>query len=84
MTRSELQKHIDLYKKTENIISELDEKYGINFWDSATPNFYNNYNLLIHNLLVNIFGEANTCTIEEYVFDQLNISFDELCNILEI
>lgn len=84
MTRDELYKHIELYKKTEQIIFELSEKYGIEVWNSKCPNFYNNYNLLIHNLLVSIFGENNTNLIEEYIFEQTDMSFDELCKILQI
>lgn len=84
MTRDELYKHIKLYKKTEQIIFELGNKYGIEVWNSKYPNFYNNYNLLIHNLLVSIFGEENTNLIEEYIFEQTDISFDELCKILNI
>lgn len=84
MTRKELEKHIKLYKETENIIFELDNKYGINVWNSNIPNFYNNYNLLIHNLIVGIFGEENAELIEEYIFEQNNLTFDELCNHLNI
>lgn len=78
MTKAELKKHIDLYKETEQVITDLDDKYGINVWDSRHPNFYNNYNLLIHNLLVEIFGDEKTELLEDYMFDQTDITFDEL------
>ena len=78
MTKAELKKHIDLYKETEQIITDLDDKYGIKVWDSRYPNFYNNYNLLIHNLLVEIFGDEKTELLEDYMFDQTDMTFDEL------
>jgi hypothetical protein len=84
MTKDELQKHINLYRDTEYLVSELNSKYGINIQDSKNPNFYNNYNLIIHNLLVSIFGDLNVDLLEEYIFDQTNISFDELCQKLGI
>lgn len=84
MTRDELQKHIELYRNTEDIVFELDEKYGINIWNSKNPNIYNSYNLLIHNLLVEIFGEDNTELIENYIFEETNLTFEQLCEILKI
>lgn len=84
MTRDELQKYIKLYRNTEDTVFELDEKYGINIWNSKNPNIYNNYNLLIHNLLVQIFGEDNTELIESYIFEETNLTFEQLCEILKI
>lgn len=86
MTKDELRKHIQLFQDTEEIINLLDKKYGINIINSGLtkPNFYNNYNMLIHNLLVSIFGDLNTDLIEEYCFGQVSISFDELCNRLNL
>lgn len=82
MTKDELKNHINLYKKTESIILELDNNYGIQVWNSYNPNFYNNYNLMIHNLLLSIFGEDGVELIEEYIFDQITITFDELWECL--
>ena len=84
MTRDELQKHIKLYKATEDTVLELDKKYGRNIWESSSPNIYNNYNLLIHNLLVDIFGDEKTDLIESYIFEQLTITFEQLCEKLNI
>lgn len=78
MTKEELEKHINLYRDAEKDITELDDKYGIRIWDSTNPNFYNKYNLVIHNLLKNIFGEENTWLIEDYIFKQIDMSFDDL------
>lgn len=84
MTRDKLQKHIELYKSTEDTVFELDEKYGINIWNSRNPNIYNNYNLLIHNLLVEVFGEENTELIESYIFEETDLTFEQLCEFLKI
>ena len=84
MNKMQLLKHIELFRQTEGIIQELDSKFGINIWDSKIPNFYNNYNLLIHNLLSVIFEENQVNLIEEFIFDETNLTFDELCQILKI
>lgn len=88
MTKDELKKHIQLYKETEDIVMKLDSDYGIslcNMGPSSKNNFYNNYNLIIHNLLVSIFGDLKTDLIEEYAFDQWSeMTFNDLCNRLEI
>lgn len=84
MTKQQLLKNIELYKETEESIFKLDTEFGINIWNSANPNFYNNYNLIIHNLWIEIFGENNTELLENFVFEQIDISFDELCEILKV
>lgn len=67
---------------------QLANEFGINLCNlgpSSKNNFYNNYNLLIHNLLVSIFGDQKADLIEEYAFDQhKDMTFDDLCNRLEI
>jgi len=84
MTKQQLLKNIELYKETEKSIFKLDTEFGINIWDSANPNFYNNYNLIIHNLWIEIFGESNTELLENFVFEQTDMSFDELCENLKV
>ena len=86
MNKDDLRKHIQLFQDTEEIVKLLNEKFGVNIINSglSKPNFYNNYNLLIHNLLVSIFGDLNTDLIEEFCFGQLDISFDELCNRINL
>ena len=82
MNKDDLKKHIELYKSTEQTIFELDNKFGINIWNSAKSNFYNNYNLIIHNLLLDIFGEEKVELLEDFIFDQTNLTFDQLWEIL--
>ena len=84
MTKQKLNELIQLYINTEKTVEELDTKYGICIWDSKNPNFYNNYHLIIHNLFVEIFGDLKTDILEEYLWAQRDISFDKLCDILNI
>jgi hypothetical protein len=84
MTKSELKTHIDLYRSTEQSVINLDNEYGINIWNGYNPNFYNNYNLIIHNLLVSIFGDMKTDLIEDYIFNQIEMTFDELWETLNV
>ena len=84
MTKKELENHITRYRNVENVIYELDNKYGINFFNAKFSNFYNEYNYIIHSLLVSIFGNEKTDTIEEFIFEQNNVTFDELCKYLNI
>lgn len=84
MNKESLKKHIDLYRLTEKNIQNLYQEHGICVWDSPKPNFYNNYNWIIHCLLLEIFNEEKVDLLEHYIFNQIDISFDELCNKLEI
>lgn len=84
MTKKQLKEHIDRYRKVEETITELDDKYGIQVWNARTSNFYNEYNYLIHELLVDIFGEEGTALIEDYEFEQTTMTFDELCDFLGV
>lgn len=84
MTKQELKDYIELYRKTEQQITDLDDKYGIRIWDSAEPNFYNNYNLLLHKLLLQIFGTVKTNLLEDYIFNSIEITEDDLYESLDV
>lgn len=84
MRKSQLKEYIDLYRETEKSITDLDDKFGIRIWDSKDSNFYNNYNLMLHKLLVIIFDEVKVDLLEDYIFEQIEMTFDELCKALEI
>lgn len=75
---------IDKYSEAEEIISQLDNDYGINLWDSSNENFYNKYNYCIFELLQSIFGEDGRMLIEDYLFGGLDATFDDICISLEI
>lgn len=82
MDKSKLKLIIDKYKSAESEISELDSKYGICIYNARNENFFNKYNDIIFRLIEDIVGYENKCLIEEYIFEQTDMTFDELCNIL--
>lgn len=82
MKKDELKKLIEKYQFAEQQVTKLDDEFGIRLWDSNKPNFYNEYNYIIFNLLEQIYGEANRILIEDYIFEQNSITFDELWNSL--
>lgn len=84
MTREKLSEFIDLYRESESIILRLYLEFGIDLYSSNKPNIYNNFNLLIHELLVEICGDENTDLLEEYIFQQTTVPFDDLCKKLNI
>lgn len=82
MTKEQLKTLIDKYKFAEKQISDLDRTYGICLWNSNKPNFYNEYNYIIFNLIEDVFGEKKRILIEDVIFDQTSMTFDELWDIL--
>lgn len=84
MTKQELKKFIKDYKSAEHDVHQLDKIFGISIWNAQQNNFYNKYNWIIHNLLVSIFGENKVEILEDYMFEQTDLSFDRLCILLEI
>ena len=83
MTKDELKNIIEKYKNAENDIIELDDKFGVRIWNSKNENFYNKYNYIIFKLLENIYGLEKEQLLEEYIFEQIEMTFDELYNYLE-
>ena len=82
MLKENLKKILDCYKKAEKSVTKLDEDYGIRIWDAKNANFYNQYNYIIFSLFQELFGEENRYLIEDYLFEQKDISFDDLYKIL--
>lgn len=82
MLKENLKKILDCYKKAEKSVTKLDEDYGIRIWDAKNENFYNQYNYIIFSLFQELFGEENRYLIEDYLFEQKDISFDDLYKIL--
>lgn len=83
MTKDELKNIIEKYKNAENDIMELDDKFGMRIWNSKNENFYNKYNYIIFKLLESIYGLEKEQLLEEYIFEQIEMTFDELYNYLE-
>lgn len=83
MNKDELKNIIEKYIEAENDISKLDDEFGICVWNSKKENFYNKYNYIIFKLLENIYTPEKKELLEEYIFDQVEMSFDDLYNYLE-
>lgn len=71
------------YQLAENQVRQLDTDFGICVYNSHESNFYNELNIIIRKLLESIYGEEKTDLIESFVFEETNMTFDELYNILE-
>ena len=82
MEKETLHNIIDKYREAENIITELDGTFGITLWNSKNENFYNKYNYVIFKLFEELFGEKKREILEEYIFEQNDMTFDELFKYL--
>lgn len=82
MTKTELQYILNLYQDAENVVRHLDIDFGICLWNSKKENFYNKYNLIIRKLFEQIYSIEICDLIESYLFDNINMTFDELYNII--
>jgi hypothetical protein len=83
MDKDELKNIIEKYREIEDDVSKLDDAFGICIWNSKKENFYNKYNYIIFKLLENIYTPEKKELLEEYIFDQVEMSFDDLYNYLE-
>lgn len=83
MSKDELKNIIEKYKEVEDDVSKLDDKFGICIWNSKKENFYNKYNYIIFKLLENIYTPEKRELLEEYIFNQIEMTFDDLYNYLE-
>lgn len=83
MSKDELKNIIEKYREIEDDVSKLDDEFGICIWNSKKENFYNKYNYIIFKLLENIYTPEKRELLEEYIFDQVEMTFDDLYNYLE-
>jgi len=83
MSKDELKNIIEKYREVEDDVSKLDDKFGICIWNSKKENFYNKYNYIIFKLLEYIYTPEKRELLEEYIFDQVEMTFDDLYNYLE-
>lgn len=84
MNKAKLKKIIDKYRAAEEEIIRLDSTFGICLYNSKNENFYNKYNYVIFKLFDALFGAENREIIEDYIFEQTDITFEELCKALNI
>lgn len=83
MNKDELKNIIEKYREVEKDVSKLDDEFGICIWNSRKENFYNKYNYIIFKLLENIYTPEKKELLEEYIFEQVEMTFDDLYNYLE-
>lgn len=83
MNKDELKNIIEKYIEAENDISKLYDEFGICVWNSKKENFYNKYNYIIFKLLENIYTPEKKELLEEYIFNQVEMTFDDLYDYLE-
>lgn len=84
MTKQQLKDIIDKYQTADDEVSQLDRLYGICIYNAYSENFFNKYNWIIFKLLEYQFGAKNIEMIENYIFKQVDMTFDELCEALEV
>lgn len=84
MTKKDLENIICKYNSAESEVVELDSRFGICLYNSSSENFYNKYNYVIFKLFEHMFGNEGRELIEEYLFEVTNLTFDELCEKLNI
>lgn len=77
-TKKELKSYISNYKSLENKIHELSKLIG----DVSDSLIFLNYEKIIHDFLVKMYGDLGTDLLEEYIFDQIDMDFDTLYDIL--
>lgn len=77
-SEKELKKYISDYKKLQEDISKASSVLG-SIFDSP---IFNGYETIIHKLLVRIYGDLGTDLLEEYIFEQIDMSFETLFDIL--
>lgn len=82
MVKENLKKILECYERAHKSVLKLDEEYGVKIWDSKKENFYNQYNYIIFKLFEELFGEENRYLIEDYLFKQKDITFDDLYKTL--
>lgn len=83
MTKENLKLLLDKYKESEQEVFDLDNKFGICIWNSKHENFYNKFNYIIFKLLEDMFTTDGASLIENYLFQQIDITFDELWECLQ-
>lgn len=84
MTKKELENLICKYNSAESDIIEINARFGICVYNSQNENFINKYNYVIFKLFEHLFGNDGREMIEEYIFEQTDMTFDELCTKLNI
>lgn len=84
MNKNQFKKLLDKIIQAENEVSQLVEEHHINYKDAPKENFYNLYNYVIFKFIGVLYGEYGRELIESFLFENTDMTFDELCEKLEI
>lgn len=75
---------LDTYREAENQVRLLDMDFGICLYNSNKESFYHDYNYIIRKLFEQIFTNDQCDLIETFLFDECDLTFEGLCDRLEI
>lgn len=81
--KQQLKDLIDKYRSAEKDVQNMDSLFGIQIWNSRNENFYNKYNFIITKLFESLFTPAGVALLEDYIWEQTDITFDELWETLK-
>lgn len=84
MKKQELKIILDTYREAENQVRLLDMDFGICLYNSNKESFYHDYNYIIRKLFEQIFTNDQCDLIETFLFEECDLTFEELCDRLEI
>ena len=84
MKKQELKTILDTYREAENQVRLLDMDFGICLYNSNKESFYHNYNYIIRKLFEQIFTNEQCDLIETFLFEECDLTFEGLCDRLEI
>ena len=84
MKKRELKLILDTDREAENQVRLLDMNFGICLYNSNKESFYHDYNYIIRKLFEQIFTNDQCDLIETFLFDECDLTFEGLCDRLEI
>ncbi len=77
-SKKELNDYVSNYKTVQKKISELYTLLG----PVVDSPIFTGYEGIIHNLLVKMYGDLGADLLEEYMFEQIDMDFDTIYDIL--
>lgn len=82
--KQDLKTILDTYREAENQVRLLDMDFGICLYNSNKGSFFHDYNYIIRKLFEQIFTNDQCDLIETFLFDECDLTFEGLCDRLEI
>lgn len=84
MNKKQFKDILEQYIKAEQEVYSLDYDHGIIIYDTDVNNFYHAFRNIIFTLFEAVFGQDGRGQIEYYLFQENDMSFDELCKKLNL